>query len=1759
MLQTTTESFGPTTRAGPIRRSSDLGPPPGPSAKPHAHNADAPRAEGPTMSRQPSRTGRRRAPLARRFEAIEAMEHRSLITESLGILTAGIGIPAAMIAARTEAGTAQVQASQRREPALPVDAAWPAIPASSTPGGKGSTSPTPTSDIPLVVPSAPSGTAMAIPAANPIRVSWAVPADSSKGGGAGGTSHGGSGATTPAAVPSSSSPAGTSSSSPSSPSVVIPTDMSNSTSSTSVNAAPTPTTSPTSAQASAASDAMTGAVTPSASPSGPTSSSATLSSFRAGGFGASADAMTSFANFPVYTLDENAGSVLLPNTERLATLGGNMDLRAQVDDTTVASYSWDTSGLTDATDIAGSSTYDLTFQWDSSVSAATTNSATLTVTNTGGQTETQTYTFQVPAGSGTAGTGTASWPQSLSPDTVSPSAPAVAVQDGSVDSNSGALDTSITLPTYNPNVPAVVLSYDSETASPTPLIVEHDTIDPTQAVPSVVSAQLTFDGSTGSTYDYNTSQLSGGDVQQIALQADATSLATGRYPYSITLGATRSGSTTTSTVTGTTTVINDSASAVGSGWSVAGLETIIPASGGVILDLGSGGSSLWFASGSGSTYTSPAGEFSTLVADAGGGYTRTLTDGETIKFNASGEEISNDDANGVGLAYAYDSSGRLSTIEDAYGNTTTFSYDGTTGLLDSITDPAGRVTSFTHSGTILSGVTLPDSSTWGYAYNGSGELTGVTDPNGNAMTVAYDAANRVGTITNPDSTTETFVAAQEQGFVPAGSGTSSSPAAATLLATASSTFIDQEGNETDLYPDWQGLGLTDVTSDPLGNVTTAVRDGNGLATVVVDPLNRITQYSYDTQGSVTRTINPDGTMTSATYNSFAEPLTTTDELGRTYTYTYDADGNQTSVTDPLGNVTTAGYTSTGQVGSEGTPSSGGSTGSQTIGSGSPNMSHYTYNSDGELIGSVDPDGNSTSYTYNLAGDKTSVTDPDGGVTSYTYDAMGRVLTTTDALGDTTTDIYNAAGRLTVVINPLGQRTTTTYDSMGRVSTVTDADGGVTSYTYDADGREASVTDPDGNTTSYTYDADGDLIATTDPNGYTSTESYDADGEVITSVDNDGRQINYSYNSMGKEVAETWIGSTGTAIETIASTYNAAGELTSITDGTTTLSYTYDADGNQLTASTSGVDSGQPSVTLTSSYAPDGSLVSLSDNLSTAGTTTYTYDAADRLTNLSASYGGDGGPQVALGYDAAGNLTSISRTDSAESSGGTGTGTGTGTVTTESLGPVGGTGIGGGGGSSASTTVTTSLVYDAADRVTSITGQANGSTLDAQSYSYDAADLLTSQTNAEGTSDYSYDADGQLTGVTGAGAASYSYDANGNRTMTGYLTGTDNETTSGAGYTYTYDPDGNMISKTQTSTGDVWTYTWDYRNRLTGVVETNSSGTVLVSGTYTYDPMNRRIGVDETVGGVETKTYTVYDGDNPYADFSASGALEVRYLYGPAEDQILARTSASGTTAWYLTDDEGSVRDVVSTSGAVLDHIAYDAYGNVTSESDASEGDRFKFDGMVWDEAIGLYYDNARYYDPNSGKFVSQDPTGQSTGEKNDYEFTGNDPSNNIDINGYDYWDFNFGADGLGVGVQIGQGPNGPSIHPYVGFQLPGGGVTYAPDLPNQTQTVTPGLNGSIGYGGLIPGTVGAITTALGGIPFIPKLPPSKITTGGSVGVGIDANGNSSPFIEGGLTSPGFSAGVWWVGMDLNINNVAADPDDVDWWLEHPNLNPFNWF
>ena len=131
----------------------------------------------------------------------------------------------------------------------------------------------------------------------------------------------------------------------------------------------------------------------------------------------------------------------------------------------------------------------------------------------------------------------------------------------------------------------------------------------------------------------------------------------------------------------------------------------------MILSEGGGGDSLWFAGSFGSgggTYTTPAGDFSTLVLNSNGSYTRTLPTGDQITFNSGGYETATIDLNGLHTTYGY-TSNLLTTITDPYSNVTSLTYNGS-NLLQTIEDPAGRLTTFTMSGGNLTAVQQADGS-----------------------------------------------------------------------------------------------------------------------------------------------------------------------------------------------------------------------------------------------------------------------------------------------------------------------------------------------------------------------------------------------------------------------------------------------------------------------------------------------------------------------------------------------------------------------------------------------------------------------------------------------------------------------------------------------------------------------------------------------------------------------------------------------------------------------------------------------------------------------------------------------------------------------------------------------------------------------------------------------------------------------------------------------------------------------------------------
>src|SRR6266404_2978415 len=179
---------------------------------------------------------------------------------------------------------------------------------------------------------------------------------------------------------------------------------------------------------------------------------------------------------------------------------------------------------------------------------------------------------------------------------------------------------------------------------------------------------------------------------------------------------------------------------------------------------------------------------------------------------------------------------------------------------------------------------------------------------------------------------------------------------------------------------------------------------------------------------------------------------------------------------------------------------------------------------------------------------------------------------------------------------------------------------------------------------------------------------------------------------------------------------------------------------------------------------------------------------------------------------------------------------------------------------------------------------------------------------------------------------------------------------------TFDSNGNTL--TSVTGSNTTSYTWDFENRMTSVTLPGSGGTV----SFKYDPFGRRIYKSSSSG---TSIYA-YDGQNLVEETNASGAVVARYAQGENIDEPLALLR-SGSTSFYDADGIGSITSLSNSTGTLVQTYGYDSFGKQITSS-GSLTNPFQYTARELDSETGLYFYRARYYDPNVGRFLSEDPS-----------------------------------------------------------------------------------------------------------------------------------------------------------------------------------------
>jgi RHS repeat-associated protein len=304
---------------------------------------------------------------------------------------------------------------------------------------------------------------------------------------------------------------------------------------------------------------------------------------------------------------------------------------------------------------------------------------------------------------------------------------------------------------------------------------------------------------------------------------------------------------------------------------------------------------------------------------------------------------------------------------------------------------------------------------------------------------------------------------------------------------------------------------------------------------------------------------------------------------------------------------------------------------------------------------------------------------------------------------------------------------------------------------------------------------------------------------------------------------------------------------------------------------------------------------------------------------------------------------------------------------------------------------TSYGYDRADRVTSIVITRESLPLLSYEYTYDPNGNRLSQVETNGgapeLTTYTYDNRDRLVTVTYPSGASveYGYDQVSNRTgeierdpsgtivsnktavfdAINRLTSVTDPIDPSNDATFTYDANGNL--RTKTTAAGTETYDYDPRDLM---VEARK-GTEIVAR-YAYDAFGRRyLKVSSEGAFTSVVRQYLYDQTSLLHELDSSDLEVAKYEYGG--DRLASLARRDEPRRFYHQDALGSVVALSDSAGAVVARYHLDAWGRyrAPSELDAS-ANRFGFTGYLFDQETELYYAKARFYDPEYGRFTSQD-------------------------------------------------------------------------------------------------------------------------------------------------------------------------------------------
>ena len=704
-------------------------------------------------------------------------------------------------------------------------------------------------------------------------------------------------------------------------------------------------------------------------------------------------------------------------------------------------------------------------------------------------------------------------------------------------------------------------------------------------------------------------------------------------------------------------------------------------------------------------------------------------------------------------------------------------------------------------------------------------------------------------------------------------------------------------------------------------------------------------YCYDALNRKTASINAGGREKITTYNDASEVVGQADELMHTTTIVYDEIGRMLNTVNHLGERSNMSeYDIAGRTSAQIDPFD--------------ERTKYAYDDASRQISVTDQDGNPTMTDYDPEGRVKTVTTPSG-TTTYGYDFQSHQTSVDDPEMDVTSYVYNRVGEVLEMIDAKGNSTFNEYDILGRMTQVTDRLTGITKYGYDRISRRDSITDADGDdgVTRYGYDVFGRPSTTTYPDhipnsqpgesGYSIvTLEHDNHDRMFRRTDQQGDTVTYRFDTRGRLIARDYRTRTGDNTDRDTFGYDDADRMVRATSGRydNTVTLDYD-DANRRTLER--LEIGGQTYDITTGYDiasrvdqidyPDGTVVercyntrhllkNVRLNNEELVDTRREYDDSSRLRTC--TYGNE--VVTTFDYRNDDRVSRIATTNAGS----------------EKVGIY-------------------DYLYDANKNKTAETitggGVMNNFGFDTGATGYDAENRLVNWNRTDGNQDQSWDLSlvGDWDQFSNEGdSTTYEHNAAHELTMVN-------------GQPLGFDAKGNRLGSV-----DGAVYTWDFDNRLVSVDD----------AVFEYDALGRR--VFENASGGSGGNVLVCSGQQLLAIY-ALGAVPSSpsrmFVYGSYIDEPILMLSGS-QRYYYSRNQQYSITALTDSSGNIVERYRYDAYGNTVILSPTGEvrdqssvGNVFMYTGRYNHPEIGLMYFRARYYDPNTGEFISRDPLGYVDG------------------------------------------------------------------------------------------------------------------------------------------------------------------------------------